>query len=432
MAAFAAGEDLLQFIWQQQLFDRRALSTTEGAAVEVLRPGQVQHNAGPDLLNASVRVGGQLWAGNIEVHVRSSEWYAHGHEKDPTYNNVVLHVVHEHDAEVFTQAGARLPTVALNGRIAEEHLERYRALMQSRAWVPCAQQLHLVGQERIPFWLHRLSVERLQRKCQEVIELHQQLGGDALETFWHMLARGFGSKANVEAFAMLARTVSAKVVLKYRDDALRTEALLFGQAGLLQVDFVEEHPRQLQREYAVLAELHELQPMSIAAWQFGRLRPRNFPTVRIAQLAALLGRLDGRFDTLYAEDDLARLLPRLEVTAGDHWSRHYVFDRSTPEISPKRIGPQAARGLLINTIVPYRFAMGQIHGKPQEKTMALSLMEQMPAESNAVLKGWASIGLSARDACEGQGLLELKDQYCRQHRCLSCAIGAELLKRPLP
>ncbi len=429
--AFPYGEDLLQFLWERQLFDRAALRTTAGLTVEVLNPGRIQTNSGPDLSDAQIRINGQLWAGTVEVHLRSSDWNLHGHQYDPAYENVVLHVVYEHDAEVRTCNGHLIPTVELMPRIPSSTIALHYALMREEGFVPCASRLHRMDKGRIGPWLERVLIERLERKTGDVAALYQQLNGDASEMVYHLLARAFGLKVNAEPFGMLAHALPLRTLLKYRDEALRTEALLFGQSGLLQMDFVDEYPRRLQHEHALLVHMHGLRPAPTAAWKFGRMRPVNFPTIRIAQLAQLLMRCDGNFSALLGTDTVRELRPMLDVDASVYWTAHYTFDHeSAPR--PKHLGRAGADHLIINAVVPALFALGRVMGREDYGERALSLLEQLPAEANQVLGGWRSLGLKADTAARGQALIELKNSYCGQRRCLSCVIGTELIKQSAP
>lgn len=424
---FPYGEDLLQFIWESRLFEHHALRTTDGRALEVLRPGRIQQNSGPDLLDAQLRIDGQLWAGTVEVHLRSSEWNAHGHQFDPAYENVVLHVVYEHDAEVRTAQGRVLPTIELLPRIASESIAMHHALMRDQGFVPCAGKMDRMDITRLSPWLERVLVERLERKTLEVERLFQQLNGDAAETLYHMLARAFGLKVNAEPFSMLAHALPLRTLQKYRDDALRTEALLFGQAGLLQVDFVDEHPRLLQREHALLSRLHDLKPAPVAAWKFGRMRPVNFPTIRIAQFAQVLQTCTGGLSDLLQAEHVGEIHCMLNITAGEYWNTRYQFDVPSAE-RPKRLGRAGADHIIINALVPVLFALGRIQGDQALADRAMDLLEELPPEANAVLEQWADVGLVADTAARGQALLELKSSYCAAKRCLSCAIGNQLLR----
>lgn len=424
---FPYGEDLLQFIWESRLFEHHALRTTDGRTLEVLKPGRIQRNSGPDLSGAQVRIDGQLWAGTVEVHLRSSDWNAHGHQFDPAYENVVLHVVYEHDAEVRTLKGNVLSTVELLPRVSSESIALHHSLMRGQGFVPCAEKMHRVDLARLGPWLERVLVERLERKTLEVEELYRTLGGNAAETLYHVLARAFGSKVNAEPFGMLAHVLPLRVLQKYRDDALRTEALLFGQAGLLQVDFVDAYPRALQVEHAILTKLHGLKPAPVAAWKFGRMRPMNFPTVRIAQFAQVLMQCQGALSDLLQHRSVKEIQGTLEVSASSYWDTHYHFDvPASPK--PKRLGRAGADHVIINAIVPVLFAMGRIRGDQAMADHAMDLLDQLAPEANQVLEQWAALGLKADTAARGQSLLELKNIYCSACRCLSCGIGNQLLR----
>lgn len=429
--AFPYGEDLLQFIWEAGLYDAHDLCTTDGEALEVLKAGRIQHNSGPDLNDAVVRVAGQTWAGTVEVHLRSSEWNTHGHQGDPAYNNVVLHSVYLHDAEVHTADGRRLPTVELRGRIDGRHLRLHQALMESRREVPCTPYLHEVDPARVRFWLERLLVQRLERKVGEVEALYRCNGNDPNETLHHMLLRWLGGPVNAEAFSMLAHALPLRLLLKYRDDPARVEALLFGQAGFLDDGFQEDHPRRLQQEYRWLAHVHGLRPVPEAAWKFGRLRPSNFPTLRLAQWAALITTRPDMPADLVAHDAPEALRALLDVEADGYWRTHYRLGAASAP-RPKRLGRAMADSLIINAIVPYLFAMGRIRGFQPWMDRALALMERLPAEQNGITRMWDQLGLKAANAGQSQALIELKKTYCAERKCLSCAIGAALHKKCSP
>lgn len=426
--AFPYGEDLLQYIWEAGLYDAEDLRTTNGEVLEVLKAGRIQSNSGPDLQDALVRIGEQLWAGNVEVHLRSSEWNAHGHQTDPAYNNVVLHAVYLHDGEVRTEEGREPPTVELRSRISERSIQLHHALMTDSGPVPCASRLPSVDKARIRMWQERLLVERLERKTLEVEALYRQLGNDPAETFHHMLLRGLGANVNAEPFGMLAHALPLKLLLKYRDDPIRTEALLFGQAGMLTGGFTDAHPRRLQQEYALLVGLHGLRPAPAAAWKFGRMRPPNFPSIRIAQWAAFIAGSADAQGQLLEQDSPGPLRNLLEVETDGYWKEHYRFDQASAP-RPKRLGRSTADGLIINSVVPYLFAMGRIRGHQPWIDRAMRLMEQLPVERNSIVDMWASIGVTAEHAGQGQALIELKKRYCAERKCLSCAIGTHLHKQ---
>ncbi len=425
--AFPYGEDLLQYIWESRLHGAAPLFTTDGRAVEVLRPGRIQHNSGPDLDDALVRIDGGLWAGTVEVHLRSSDWNAHGHQVDPAYANVVLHVVYEHDAEVRTLHGTTLPTVELQHRVPLEGIALHRTLMQAQGFVPCADRIHEVDPLRVGPWLDRVLVERLERRAEAVLDLYRRTGQDAASTLYHLVAGAFGMQVNAAPFGMLAQALPWKLLVKYRDDAVRTEALLFGQAGFLRSDLVDDHARRLQQEHAHLARLHGLVPMPVAAWKFTRMRPFNFPTLRIAQFAALIGHLGADLHRLLESEDLFQLRTLLGVQAGAYWNDRSRFDVPGPA-SVKRLGPAAVDQVIINALVPALFTFGRVLARPAWQERALALLEQLPAERNTVLDGWAALGVHAASAGRGQALLELRSKYCSLRRCLSCTVGNQLMR----
>lgn len=425
--AFPYGEDLLQFIWERTLYDPQRLTTTDGRDVEVVRAGRVQHHGGPDLEQALVRIDGQLWAGSVEVHVKASEWNAHGHQHDPAYTNVVLHVVHEHDADVTCVNGHRPSTVEIGDRLRASNLALYQQLLQSGAVVPCASQLPDVDPARIAVWLETLLVQRLERRTGEVAALLARHGGSAADAFHQLLLRGWGAKVNAEPFALLAEALPLRTLRKYRDDLLRTEAFLFGQAGLIPVDPVDAYTRALRSEHQHLARLHPMASVPSSAWKFGRLRPANFPTVRVAQFARLIVSEEGMYNALLEEQQLSVLEEVLDVSASSYWDTHHRFDISSRP-SVKRFGKAAVHGLVINTIVPFLFTLGKVRNQPPTIQRAMDLLEQVPAEHNHVLDRWEALGMVNDRAARSQALLELERYYCAPRRCLDCAIGRELLK----
>lgn len=413
--AFPYREELLQFIWEQRLFDPRGLRTVDGAEVVVVCPGRIQQGSGPDLVDARIRIAGQLWSGTVEVHVRSSEWYAHGHAPDPAYGSVVLHVAYLHDADVRLQGGRVIPAVELLDRIPRAQLERYQRLMQDKAWVPCASMLGQVDPARISLWLERLMVDRLERKAREVLQLHTALQADPLETLWVLMARALGSKANTEPFTQLARALPLKVLLKYRDDPVRVQALVHGQAGLWPPKVDAAHLRTLIAEHTLLAGMHGLRPLDPGQWRSGGVRPGAAPVQRIAQLAALLPRWEEVVHALLHAEDPSDALRAL--------TRH----GNEPD-APSALGSTGALHLLINAVVPYLFAMGRHTGRPHLEARALRWLERLPAEANGILRRWQRLGIRADSAARGQALLELKNNWCGQRRCLSCVIGTCILK----
>lgn len=427
--SFPHREELLQFIWEQRLFNDHDLRTTDGARVEVLDPGSRHAGSGPDLHGAHLVIGGQRWAGTVEVHVRAGEWYDHGHEQDPAYDTVLLHVVWAHDRDVRTISGRCPPTVVLRDRVAPERLALCERLLRSLGWVPCAGGLAGVPGTVVERCLDELLFERLERKAAAVAHLHASLGHDPWSTAHHMLLRGFGGPVNAEACGMLAHSLPVRTLLKARHDLFRLEALLFGQSGLIPSSTHEPYPASLLKEHALLARLHGSSPMPVVAWRTGGVRPGSFPTLRLAQFARFFHAHGDTIVDLLLHAGPEELQRVLVAEADGYWRTHHHFGRPSPP-GVKRPGRAAVDHVVINAVLPYRLAMAQQAGRAQVREDVIRLLKALPAEDNAVVRGWARAGLPVTCAAGSQALLELRAERCRQRRCLSCVIGLDLLRGP--
>lgn len=415
-------EKLFHFIWRFQYYNRQALSTTEGESIEIIHPGQHNHQQGPDFLQARIRIGKTLLAGSIELHLRTSDWNRHQHSGDPNYHNVVLHVVYEHDG-----GGEALPILELQPRISTLLLDHFQQLMQSDAFIPCGTRIGQVPELTLTAWKERLVAERLQRKAGQLSkpvsdnQLHWEEG------FWHLLARSFGARTNAEAFEAVARSLPLKVLARHSNSIHQLEAMLLGQARLLDFDFTDDYSQMLQREYRFLQTKWNLKPISLPV-HFLRMRPPNFPTIRLAQLAALVQQSAHLFSKVLATADLKELQNLFHATANDYWHYHYRFDEPTP-FQPKRVGEDMIHHLLINVVAPVLYAYGQYHKNNVYTLRAADILEQLPPENNAVTRGFRPLGIATHNAADAQALLELRNNYCNERRCLECAVGNSLLKR---
>jgi len=420
-------EDFLHYLWRAKRFDLADLRTTQGEPVEILQWGEYNRHAGPDFQQTRLRIGETLWAGSVEMHLRASEWLRHRHQDDDAYRNVVLHVVLEEDVPVHRSDGDRLPCLELKHRIAPRIQGAYLQLLHNQHWIPCQQQFHTVPDITRRLWLDRLAVERIQQRTSAVQLVLEQTNNNWEETFYRLLARSFGVRVNTDPFEQLARSTPLLLLSKYKNNLFRLEALLFGQAGLLQQDFRDEYPKKLQREYRFLQQKHELQPMSPAQWKFLRMRPASFPSMRIAQLAALVYQSEHLFSKVLAAVNVAEVENMFAVKISHYWQDHYVFDKASAP-KAKSLGRDAVHLLLINTIVPILFYFGKQRGEIRYQDKALELLDALEPEANSIIENWRQLGLEPASACETQALLQLKQQYCEQHRCLECAIGAAILK----
>ncbi|MBV6440593.1 MAG: hypothetical protein EPGJADBJ_02265 [Saprospiraceae bacterium] len=420
-------ESFLHFLWRWRRFDAQTLRTTDGQSLEILHPGEWNGHAGPDFFNARVRIGDTIWAGNVEMHLRASEWMLHRHSTDAAYNNVVLHVVLEEDQPVARASGERIPCLELKGRIPPKILENYQRLEHERAWIPCRQFFKdIPGIVRLN-WLDRLLVERLEQKTAAVAEILAATGNHWEEAFYRLLARNFGLKVNAEPFETLARSLPLLILAKHKNDVKQTEALLFGQAGMLDGAFKDEWPKALAQEYRFLKHKYDLMPMAFSQWKFLRLRPANFPTVRLAQFVALVHQSAHLFSKILEAKNLRELENLFDVQPGEYWLTHFQFDKPSVR-RPKNTGRDFVHLLIINTIAPFLFHYGKMRELEAFQKRALSLLEELPPEANAIVDGWAELGVQARHAYQTQALIHLKTRYCDAKRCLECAMGNAILK----
>ncbi len=415
-------EDFLHFLWRWRRFDAQNLATSDGQALEILHPGEPNQHAGPDFFNARIRVNETLWAGNVEIHLKASDWLAHRHDADPAYDNVILHVVLDEDQRL-----GPFPCLVLRPRIPPQLLERYLRLEHERAWVPCEKSFDQVPQLVWLNWLDRLLVERLELKTNAVAQGVAAAGHHWEEAFYRALARNFGLKINIEPFEALAGQLPLRILNKHKDHLFQLEALLFGQAGLLDEPFADEYPLALAREYRFLQHKYTLTPLPAGQWKFFRLRPASFPTVRLAQLAALLHRSAQLFSELLDARNTAETERLFEAGVSPYWLSHFRFDKTSVHRA-KPLSREFVHLLLINTVAPFLFHYGQVKHKADLCDRALQLLEDLPPESNTVIAGWVERGQTACNAAQTQALLHLKTHYCDAKRCLECAIGNAILR----
>lgn len=419
-------EALLHYIWQFQYFNKQGLCTEQGEPLTILYQGKHNTHQGPDFTDAKIAIGSTTWAGNIELHVQSSDWLKHQHSSDENYANIILHVVWQHDAEVKTNNGTALPTLELQSRVPKVLLARFEELMQRKAFVPCASYLPAVDEMKWLAWKERLAIERLQRKSTVVLECLNAANNHWEEVFWWLLARNFGMKVNAEIFEAIAKSLSVNILAKHKNQIHQLEALLIGQAGLLDADFDEDYPVLLKREYEFLRKKYQLSQPSVKP-HFLRMRPANFPTVRLAQLAMLVHQSSHLFSMIKESTALTAVKDLLNVTANDYWHYHYLLDIPS-EYKPKDLGKQMIDNIIINTVVPVLFAYGIYHSNEALKDKALQWLSELAPEKNSITNNWTALNVTNKNALEGQALLELKNNYCDARRCLECAVGNKILK----
>lgn len=427
-------EDFLHFLWRTRQFDVSDLQTTDGDALEILDFGTYNAlDSGADFQNVKLKIGDWTWFGSVEMHLKSSDWLAHGHQNDAAFGSVILHVVFENDVAIQRLQNAErtpsvIPCLVLKNRIREGIFKKYWSLLHNSDWIPCQQHIQTVNDLTKRKWLERLAVERLERKSLAIQTALERNKDDWEETFWQFTARYFGSKVNAEPMEMLARSLPHRILAKHKNQLFQIEALLFGQAGFLDKDFADDYLVRLKKEFQFLKNKHNLeQNVPLAAWKFGRLRPPSFPTIRLAQLAALIHKSLHLFSKVIDNQDVSTLQSLFEVEVSDYWRTHFVFD--TPSVSsPKRFGSDAIDSVLINNVAPFLYTYGKLRGDETLKTRSLLLLEKVKTEKNTVIDGWKELGFLTTSAADSQALIQLKTAYCDFKKCASCAIGNAILK----
>jgi len=422
-------EDFLQYIWKYRLFSTTDLRTVAGQSLAVYQSGLHNTNAGPDFLNSRIKIGEETWSGHVEIHIRSSDWKRHGHTDNEQYKNVILHVVYENDEDIFLHQKGDLPVLVLKGVFHEEQWQRYVHWLESKTWIPCQNQISEVSKLSWTAWKDRLIVERLEQKSLYVKGVFQQTNRDWQETFYRVVARNFGFKANSDGMEMLAESLPQKILAKHRSDPFQVEALLFGQAGFLEENFTDDYPKSLKNEYAFLQKKYELKPINFSVWKMSRLRPSNFPAIRIAQLADLICKSEYLFSVVLETENVEDLRELFQVEAHSYWLSHYRFDSEGSERPSLRMGSISVENILINSVAATLFTHGQHHDDEKFIERSLKILELCSAEDNHVITNWSKLGVRVSNASDSQSLLWLFNEYCNKKRCLSCSIGLELLKR---
>ncbi len=422
-------EDLLQFIWQYSLYNPLQLKTQKGEALTIIHPGRRNKNAGPDFDEAKIKVGETIWVGNIELHLRSSDWQKHGHHLNKAFHNIILHVVLEDDC---SDAPSDCPVLCLGPHIPDEVLKRYTGLLQTAQQIPCSSQLSTIKSITKESWLNRMLIERWEQKLAEWEAQLQRSAGNWNELFYVRLAANFGFHINTTPFLLLAQSIPLTLFAKHKESLMTIEALLLGQAGFLDEVFMDEYPRQLQEEYRFLKSKYQLTPIPKHLWKFLRLRPANFPTIRIAQFATLIYQSWHLFSQVLSHKNVKELTQLFSLQASHYWSHHYQLDDAPHDLAPKSLGRASIENIIINTIAPIRFLFANQQGNMQGQEDALQLLTTLRPEKNSILNQWQSCGWQAVNAAQSQAMLQLYHNYCTSKRCLECAIGLSIIKAVQP
>lgn len=429
-------EQLLHYVWKHKLFPLVELKTTDGKPVEVIDPGLHNHNSGPDFFNAKVKINQILWVGNVEIHDKSSDWFLHGHDKDQAYDNVVLHVTGKSDVEVMNTAGQYIPQMVLE--VPSTIRENYEELLRTDQYPPCYQIIPDLTTLNIHAWMAALQTERLEQKTEAIIRRVKRMNGSWENAYFLTLARNYGFGINGDTFEEWATHIPFSAIAHHRDKLFQIEAVFMGQAGLLDINAIPERYQQealnegyyakLRNEYLYLAHKFSLCPMDYKRWKFLRLRPQNFPHIRLSQLANLYYERKTGLSQLVECKDLFSLQSLLSTKVTPYWETHYTFG-SISDLNEKNLSPFSMNLLMINTCIPMLFAYGRHSAKEALCNRAFDFLEQLKAENNYIIRLWKECGLTVKNAGDSQALIQLKKEYCDKKECLRCRIGYEYLKK---
>ena len=420
-------EDFLHHVWQFKKFDIANLKTTKGESIQILNSGQYLQLAGPDFFNAQLIIGNQKWAGNVEIHLKSSDWYVHNHEKDSNYDSVILHVVWENDVPIFRKDNSEIPTLELKEYVALSDLHKYQSLVSQKSWIYCENELQNVDQFVFKNWQERLFFERLERKSQLIFELAKELNHDWEAVLFCLSAKNFGLNTNGEMFYKVAKSIPFSVIRKESFSLESLESLLLGQANLLSHDFQDSYAKELQKSYHYLVQKHQLREKVIGSVEFFKHRPDNFPTVRLVQLASLYFHQKNLFSLVMNCSSINELYQVFNVSVSNYWETHYNFDKESSK-KKKKLSKSFIDLLVINTIIPLRFAYA-LSQKKEIIQELIDLANSIPTEKNVIIEKFNTFGIASKNAYESQSLLQLKKNYCDLKKCLDCAVGHSILKK---
>ncbi len=420
-------EDLLHYVWKLQYYNFSDLLTTDGDPVHIIHPGYHNYNSGPDFSEGKIKLNGIQWNGNIEIHIKSSDWVKHNHSSDHAYDNVILHVVYEEDEKIVRNDGSLIPCIELKGRIPGKIFRNYYRLQGEQQWIPCEKMISDIPEITKSLWMDTLIVDRLEHKSKEIIQLLEFTNYNWEYCLFIQLGKYFGAKVNTVGFEQTCKSISLDKINKNRHDPFILESLFHGQAGFLQSNFEEEYPKALKKEYAYIQHKYRLEPLSAGVWKFFRLRPTSFPTIRMDQFSAFNLKNQGLFSYIMEAKEIQDLYNLFDLEIPDYWEDHYVFDKVSDRQS-KNMGKDFQNVIIMNAILPFIFVYGQSRKESIYSEFAVELMGQLPAENNKIIRTWTKLGIIPSNAVESQALLQLKNKYCSQNRCLQCAIGHQLMK----
>jgi len=422
-------ENLLHHIWKFKLFTINNLKTVQGDKIKIIQSGQHNFDAGPDFFNAKIQIGETTWAGNVEIHINGSDWLKHKHQNNKVYDNVILHIVYNNDVIIKDPNQNEIPTLELKKLINQDLIIKYTNLIDQsdQHWIPCQNQITTIDTFIFNNWIDRLVLERLERKSEEIKQTLLFNKNNWEDTFYQYLFKHFGLKVNADPFQLLAKNTPLKIIDKH-NTLFSIEALLFGQAGMLAKEVEDEYYQKLKNEYSFLKTKFSLLAMDDSLWKLLRLRPSNFPAIRISQIASLLNLQTRLFSKIIEAKNVKELQLLFKVQASKYWDSHYQFGVLAKNSKVKRIGVATINNIIINVIVPFLFLYSKSIQNEGLTEKSLQFLEEIKSESNTIIKKWNDIGVESKNAKTSQALLELKTKYCSQKKCLNCNVGNKLLQ----
>ncbi len=421
-------EHFLQFFWKHYSKTRNHLRLTDGTRIEVYDPGEWNFESGPDFSAATIRIGDTRWVGNVEIHLKASDWYKHHHQHDPAYQNIILHVVGQYDKPVYSDTGRQIPTLEL--KVPRKLWQTYESLLQERHTIKCSEHLGRIDSFKFNFWMGRMAIERLEAKSNLLEHFLIETRNDWEASLYRLFARSFGQKSNSMPFEMLARNLPLSIIAKHRNRRFQLEALIFGQAGLLQAEwFGDDYFQKLRAEYLYHKHKYQLKSLPGYLWKFSGTRPSSFPNIRLAQWIRFLESQPHLLPfTLEFEPTQMNQL-RKELQLDEYWENHYRFNKISLQ-KGKAPGTDWAHHFIINAIAPALYHYGKTFQQTEMQEKAIAMLEKLKPENNQIIRAWNKKGQHPKNALNTQAYIHLYQQYCSKSHCLQCQIGNEIIRLP--
>ena len=419
-------EEFLQFVWKYSLFNKEGLKY-KGEDIEIINLGTLNNDAGPDFFNAKIKFGNTIWVGNVEIDIKTSNWHLHKHDKNEAFNNVILQIVYTKDKnEIYNQKGQLVPSIKI--KINDKILNKYQELEKNTTWIACENDFNKIDEFKLRIWLSNVLIERLQIKSDYILQKLNKNKNNWSETFYQILASSFGFKVNKEPFEWLANSTPQKILAKQKNNFTHVEAILFGQAGFLNENYDIEYFKILKKEYIFFKQKYNLKPIEKYLWKFLRLRPSNFPYIRISQFANLIFKSTSLFSLIIETKNIEEIKSLFMIKASNFWDNHYTFEKESVK-KEKKLGKQSIDIILINTIIPFLYVYGKATSNQEIKDRAITFLEQIKPENNKIIRNWKNLNVNAENAFYSQALIHLKNEYCNKKKCVNCVIGSEILQK---